>query len=71
MCDKAKKNETSISRKTFLKDSGRAVAFARSGNPNNPKIPNWPAYTSTTRATMSFDDECRVENDPDRAERHL
>jgi para-nitrobenzyl esterase len=47
------------------------LAFARSGNPNNAQIPNWPAYTSTTRATMIFDNECRVENDPDRAERHL
>ena len=31
------------------------VAFARSGNPNNPAIPHWPAYTKTSRTTMVFD----------------
>jgi para-nitrobenzyl esterase len=40
------------------------VAFAKTGNPNNPKVPNWPAYDATTRATMVFDNDTRVENDP-------
>ena len=40
------------------------VAFARTGNPNNDKIPAWPAYDVHTRATMIFDNETRVENDP-------
>jgi para-nitrobenzyl esterase len=47
------------------------IAFARTGNPNNAHIPNWPAYNSTKRATMIFDNECRVENDPGSEERHL
>jgi para-nitrobenzyl esterase len=40
------------------------VSLAKTGNPNNPKIPNWPAYDSTKRATMIFDHETRIENDP-------
>jgi para-nitrobenzyl esterase len=40
------------------------VAFAKTGNPNNAKIPNWPAYDATARATMVFDNNTRVENDP-------
>jgi para-nitrobenzyl esterase len=51
-----------------LKDKMAAtwVAFARTGNPNNPAIPNWPAYDAKTRATMLFDANMRVENDPRR-----
>jgi para-nitrobenzyl esterase len=47
------------------------VAFARTGNPNNPAIPNWPAYTSDQRAMMIFDLDTRAENDPQRELREL
>lgn len=40
------------------------VAFAKTSDPNNPKIPKWPAYDAATRATMIFDNDTRVENDP-------
>jgi para-nitrobenzyl esterase len=40
------------------------VAFAKTGNPNNSQIPRWPAYDSSSRATMVFDTDTRVENDP-------
>ena len=40
------------------------ATFAKTGNPNNDKIPNWPAYDATKRATMLFDSDTRVENDP-------
>ncbi len=40
------------------------VSFAKTGNPNNAKTPNWPAYDAAKRATMIFDNETRVENDP-------
>jgi para-nitrobenzyl esterase len=40
------------------------VAMAKNANPNHAKIPNWPAYDANTRATMIFDREVRVENDP-------
>jgi para-nitrobenzyl esterase len=47
------------------------VAFARTGNPENPAIPHWPAYTPEERATMVFDSNCRVVADPDRDARLL
>jgi para-nitrobenzyl esterase len=40
------------------------AAFAKTGDPNCDKVPNWPAYDRAARATMIFDTECRVENDP-------
>jgi para-nitrobenzyl esterase len=40
------------------------VSFARSGNPNHDSLPNWPAFTPSARATMVFDAQCRVLNDP-------
>jgi para-nitrobenzyl esterase len=40
------------------------VAFAKTGDPNNSKIPTWPAYDATKRATMLFDNDPRIENDP-------
>ena len=39
------------------------VSFARSGRPEAPHLPHWPAY-SEGRAVMVFDNECRVELDP-------
>ena len=47
------------------------IAFARRGRPDNPAIPEWPAYTQAERATMVFDDECRITRDPDRNARVL
>jgi len=40
------------------------LAFARSGDPNNPALPHWPAYDAASRATMIFDLESRIETDP-------
>jgi para-nitrobenzyl esterase len=47
------------------------VAFAKTGDPNTSAIPHWPAYDSQTRATMVFDANTRVENDPRREFRQL
>jgi para-nitrobenzyl esterase len=44
--------------------------FARTGNPNvKGLLPEWPAFDTTARATMVLDNECRVLNDPNSAER--
>ena len=45
------------------------IAFAKTGNPNNKHVPNWPTFDLTRRATMIFDDKVRVENDPRQNER--
>lgn len=42
------------------------IAFARTGNPNTPSLPRWPAYTPDQRATMFFDNDCAVRNGHDR-----
>jgi para-nitrobenzyl esterase len=46
------------------KVSSSWAAFARTGNPNTPKVPNWPAYSVARRDTMLFNNECNVEQDP-------
>ncbi|MGB3710816.1 MAG: carboxylesterase family protein [Erythrobacter sp.] len=47
------------------------IAFARSGNPNTPVLPQWPAYDTRTRATMIFDVDPEIVHDPDGEERAL
>jgi para-nitrobenzyl esterase len=45
------------------------LAFARTGDPNHPGLPAWPAYDTDRRPTMLFDAECTVADDPDSDER--
>ena len=40
------------------------VAFARTGNPNSPALPHWPAYSTDQRAVMIFDVPPHVQADP-------
>jgi len=47
------------------------TAFAKTGNPNNALVPQWPAYDSTKRTTMLFDRMARAAEDPDRELRAL
>jgi para-nitrobenzyl esterase len=53
------------------KTSEAWIQFARSGNPNHKGLPNWPAYTTAERATMVFDNACKIVNDPGSEERKL
>lgn len=46
------------------KMSAAWAAFARTGNPNVKGLPHWPAFTADQRATMIFNDECKLVNDP-------
>jgi para-nitrobenzyl esterase len=45
------------------------IAFARTGDPNTPKLPHWPAYDAKDRATMVINNESKVVNDPLREQR--
>jgi para-nitrobenzyl esterase len=47
------------------------VAFARTGNPNHAGLPSWVPYDNTRRATMIFNDECVLLNDPYGSEQRL
>jgi para-nitrobenzyl esterase len=40
--------------------------FARTGNPNAPGLPEWPAYTPENGATMLFNVQCAVRSHPDK-----
>jgi len=40
------------------------LAFARSGNPNTPSLPEWPPYSLDRRPTMVFDVAPGVVDDP-------
>ena len=51
------------------KVSAAWVAFARTGDPNTPKLPKWPAYSATSRDTMLFNNDSRIVSDPDRGPR--
>ncbi|MEJ1962279.1 MAG: carboxylesterase/lipase family protein [Gammaproteobacteria bacterium] len=53
------------------KMSGAWVGFAASGDPSSAHdgLPHWPAYEASRRATMIFNDESRVADDPTREER--
>ena len=51
--------------------SGAFAAFAHTGQPSHAGLPDWPAYTIPDRATMLFDNTCRVERDPGRETREL
>ena len=47
------------------------AALARTGRPAAAGLPDWAPYALPERATMLFDAECRLVNDPRRWEREL
>ena len=40
------------------------LAFARNGDPNHSGLPEWAPYDADRRATMVFDDEPKLVDDP-------
>ena len=44
------------------------IRFARTGNPNHPNLPHWPAVTALQAPTMIFDHPPQMLVDPDAAE---
>jgi para-nitrobenzyl esterase len=40
------------------------LAFAKTGNPNNSQIPQWPRFDASQRCMLVFDRNTRVERDP-------
>ncbi len=44
--------------------AGSWIAIARTGYPNNPAVPFWPAYDDERRAAMVFNVEAHVVHDP-------
>jgi para-nitrobenzyl esterase len=51
------------------KMSAAWAAFARSGNPNHKGLPKWTPFNTAQRATMVFDNDCKLVNDPHGEER--
>ena len=47
------------------------VNFARTGNPNHPDLPVWPAFSPEKGETMIFGDPCVVRNNPEAEGRRL
>ncbi len=56
-------------RKLATKMSGSLVQFMKTGSPNGGGLPDWPKYSVANGETMILNDECAVENDPDREAR--
>src|SRR5580765_4226738 len=46
------------------KMSSAWIAFAKTSNPSTKDLPQWSPYSADHRATMIFDNNPRVENDP-------
>jgi para-nitrobenzyl esterase len=58
-------------RKVSATMRGALLAFARGGDPNYAGLARWEPYTLPRRATMVFDAESRLADDPRGAERRL
>jgi len=48
------------------KISSAWINFVKTGNPNAKGLPDWPAYTPESGATMLFDNTCKVVNNHDK-----
>lgn len=50
---------------------GAWIAFARTGDPSHPGLPDWPPYDAKRRATMRLDRRCEVVDAPFESRRRL
>jgi para-nitrobenzyl esterase len=67
----AQTGDSEGARKVATTMSEALVRFARTGDPSGGLTGAWPRYDLGRRATMIFDVDIRVENDPRKAEREL
>jgi para-nitrobenzyl esterase len=67
----ARTGDGSAARRLAATMADTFIRFARTGDPDGAGIPAWPQYDLTRRATMIFDRESRIEDDPRREERLL
>jgi para-nitrobenzyl esterase len=51
--------------------NGSLANFIKTGSPQHANLPEWPVYEPTRRATMEFNTESYVSDDPDSFERQL
>ncbi len=63
--------ENSVHQRVADQMSEAFIALARTGDPNGPTLPSWPPYELDRRATMVFDVESRLVEDPRGGERRL
>ena len=63
--------DTGYGRSIEQQVNGTWVSFARTGDPQHESIPSWPAYDTERRATLCFDFDCHVVDDPWGRERQL
>ena len=47
------------------------LAFARTGEPSAPSLPEWPRYDTEHRRVMDFGEEPKIHHDPGAAEREF
>ena len=60
---------TAEARELAAEVSDAWIHFARTGDPNHPGLPEWPAFTPDQEPTMVFDTECEVKFNYDRKAR--
>jgi para-nitrobenzyl esterase len=61
--DAMMENGSADGKRLSFRFSATWAAFAKTGNPNNPEIPNWPAYDAQKRSVLIWDREVRVVDD--------
>ena len=58
-------------RNLSAKMSDSLLNFMKTGDPNAEGLPQWPAFSVENGETMVLNDNCEVQNDPDREGRNL